>query len=300
MILDVHGFYKLLEVEVDAQPNDIRVAHRRLTRIWHPDINPSATATETMAQINEAFRVLSDPVARYDYDRLAPPPPQITTTSSSVHLSRLKRKAVVSFTSDRPISDVSCDYLNGNGWEATIRLTSECSLDVIFIWSQECSRTSQDFMAAIDGTPVYVSVTSKSRRRYFRISPVSRMSHPLTLCLIYLVSFYIGLVGIYCQVKALPLLKFSGSRDKDASQLLLYASLGLCLAACSLYILSNITSSLNRSTPLSVAALFSAFWWANERPFLNGNPSETGMNVVASLFLGALLVSMYNRRKLVR
>lgn len=300
MILDVYGFYKLLEVEVDAQPNDIRVAHRRLSRIWHPDINPSATATETMAKINEAFRVLSDPVARYDYDRLAPPPPQITTTSSSVHLGRLKRKAVVSFTSERPISDVSCDYLNGNGWEATIRLTSEYSLDVIFIWTQERSRTSQDFMAAIDGTPVFVSVTSKSRGRYLQLPSLSRMNHPISLYFLHLISFYLGLFGIYFQVRALPLLQFSGSRDKDASQLLFFASLGLVLAIGSYFVLSNVTNSLRLSTPLSYVALFSALWCVNNGSQSTIGPSQIGINIVNSLFLGSLVISIYKRKKLVR
>lgn len=300
MILDVHGFYKLLEVEVDAQTKDIRTAHRRLSRIWHPDINSSATATETMAQINEAFRVLSDPVARYDYDRLAPPPPQVTATSTSAHLGRLKRKAVVSFTSERPISDISCDYLNGNGWEATIRLTTECSLDVIFVRSQECSRTSQEFTAAIDGTPVYVSVISKSRWRYLQLPSLSRMNRPISLYFLHLISFYLGLFGIYFQVRAIPLLQFSGSRDKDASQLLFFASLGLVLAIGSYLVLSNVTNYLRLSTPLSYAALLSALWWVANGPQSTNGPSQIGINIVNSLFLGSLVISIYNRKKLVR
>lgn len=300
MILDVNGFYKILEVQIDAQPEEIRAAHKRLSKIWHPDINPCATATETMTRINEAFRVLSDPRARYDYDRLAPPPPQVTTSSSSVQVSRFNKKVVITITSNRPIQDVSCDHLGGYGWEATIRIVSECSLDVIFSWSRDSAVPAQDFSAVIDGTPVQISVASKNTRRHHRFPPLLKASQPVTLYLLHIVSFYAGLIGIYCQIKAYPLLQFSGSRDQDAAHLLLYASLGLGLSAFSYYVVGNITGSLPHTTSISFAALLAAHWWITDGPLINGRPSQSEISIIYAVLLGALLISIYGRKKLVR
>lgn len=300
MILDVNGFYKLLEVQIDAQPEEIRAAHKRLSKIWHPDINPCATATETMTRINEAFRVLSDPRARYNYDRLAPPPPQVTTSSSSVQVSRFNKNVVITITSNRPIKDVSCDHLSGYGWQATIRIVSECSLGVIFSWTRDYALTAQDFAAVVDGTPVQISVASKKARLGHRFPPLLKVSQPVTLYLLHIVSFYAGLIGIYCQVKAFPLLEFSGSRDQDASHLLLYAALGIGLAVGSFYVVGNITGSLPFATPVSFAALLGARWWATDGPLMNGRPSHTGINLVTAILLGAMIVFIHKRWKLVR
>jgi hypothetical protein len=300
VILDVNGFYKMLEVQIDAQPEEIRAAHKRLSKIWHPDINPCATATETMTRINEAFRVLSDPKARYNYDRLAPPPPQVTTSSSSVQVGRFNKKVVITITSNRPIKDVSCDHLSGYGWAATIRIVSECSLDVIFSWTRDYALTAQDFAAVIDGTPVQISVASRKTRLGHRFPPLLKVSQPVTLYLLHIVSFYAGLIGIYCQIKAYPLLQFSGSRDQDAAHLLLYASLGLGLSAFSFYVVGNITGSLPHATPISFAALLAAHSWVANGPLMNGKSSPTGMNIIGGILLGAMLIFIYNQKKLVR
>lgn len=300
MILDVNGFYKLLEVKIVAQPEEIRAAYKRLSKIWHPDINPCATATETMTRINEAFRVLSDPTARYNYDRLAPPPPQVTTSSSSVQVGRFNKKVVITVTSNRPIKDVSCDHLSGYGWEATIRIISECSLDVIFRWTRDCALTGQDFAAVVDGTPVHIAVSSKRTRLGRRFPPLLKVRQPATLYLLHIVSFYAGLIGIYCQIKAYPLLQFSGSRDQDASHLLLYASLGLGLSAFSFYVVVNITASLAHATPITFAALLAAYWWVTNGPLMNGKSSPTGMNLIGGIILCTVVISIYNQKKLVR
>ena len=300
MIIDAKGFYQLLEVPIDAQPEEIRAAHKRLSKIWHPDINPCATATETMTRINEAFRVLSDPRARYDYDRLAPPPPQVTTSSSSVQVGRFNKKVVITITSNRPIKDVSCDHLSGYGWEATIRIVSECSLDVIFSWSRDSAIPAQDFTAVIDGTPIQISVASKKAHLDHRFPPLLKVSQPVPLYLLHIVSFYAGLIGIYCQIKAYPLLQFSGSRDQYAAHLLLYASLGLGLSAFSFYVVGNITGSLPHATPISFAALLAAHSWVANGPLMNGKSSPTGMNIIGGILLGAMLIFIYNQKKLVR
>lgn len=59
--------YQRLGVVPTASPEEIRTAYRNLARVHHPDKHEGKTSTR-MLEINEAWRVLSDPVLRYKYD----------------------------------------------------------------------------------------------------------------------------------------------------------------------------------------------------------------------------------------
>ncbi len=60
--------YEVLGVDRDASTSQIRTAFRRLARAHHPDTSTSGSA-ESLAPINEAWRVLGDPALRRAYDR---------------------------------------------------------------------------------------------------------------------------------------------------------------------------------------------------------------------------------------
>ena len=60
--------YEVLGVDRHASTSQIRTAFRRLAREHHPDTSASGSA-ESLAPINEAWRVLGDPVLRHAYDR---------------------------------------------------------------------------------------------------------------------------------------------------------------------------------------------------------------------------------------
>jgi WD40 repeat protein len=60
--------YRILGVDPRATLEEVRRAYRKLAREYHPDVNPDPKAHERMAQINEAFEVLGDPVRRGEYD----------------------------------------------------------------------------------------------------------------------------------------------------------------------------------------------------------------------------------------
>lgn len=63
-------YYKILELEKNASPEDIKKAYRKFARKYHPDLNPNDKAAEDrFKQVNEANEVLSDPEKRKKYDQ---------------------------------------------------------------------------------------------------------------------------------------------------------------------------------------------------------------------------------------
>ncbi|MDR1309915.1 MAG: DnaJ domain-containing protein [Deltaproteobacteria bacterium] len=66
-------YYRLLQVEPEADRATLKKAYHRLAIIWHPDRNPdSSVAEERFKAIAEAYAVLSDPLKRQRYDQLGP------------------------------------------------------------------------------------------------------------------------------------------------------------------------------------------------------------------------------------
>jgi curved DNA-binding protein CbpA len=67
--------YDALRLPRNASMEEVRAAYRRLAREHHPD--RAGANGETMARINQAYGVLSNPErrARYDHALTAPPPP---------------------------------------------------------------------------------------------------------------------------------------------------------------------------------------------------------------------------------
>jgi molecular chaperone DnaJ len=63
-------YYAVLGLAATAAPREIRQAYRRLARQYSPDVNFwDRDARALFAEIDEAYRVLSDPAARAMYDR---------------------------------------------------------------------------------------------------------------------------------------------------------------------------------------------------------------------------------------
>ena len=64
-------FYKALGVSEDTSESDIKKAYRKLSRKYHPDLNPGdAAAEKKFKEISEAYDVLSDKKQREEYDQI--------------------------------------------------------------------------------------------------------------------------------------------------------------------------------------------------------------------------------------
>jgi curved DNA-binding protein CbpA len=69
-VLDIKGYYAIMEVSEHANYREIRSAFRRLAKKYHPDLNSSVHAEEMIKKINAAFEVLSDKEKRREYDSI--------------------------------------------------------------------------------------------------------------------------------------------------------------------------------------------------------------------------------------
>jgi molecular chaperone DnaJ len=77
-------YYAVLGVVSSASPVQIRRAYQRLARQYSPDVNVwEQNARALFAEIDEAYRVLSNPMARSLYDRQAAPETSRPTTSTA-------------------------------------------------------------------------------------------------------------------------------------------------------------------------------------------------------------------------
>lgn len=65
----LHTHYDNLKVMRNAPVEVIRAAYRAMAQKYHPDINSSPAANNTMKLLNEAWEVLSDPLKRAKHDK---------------------------------------------------------------------------------------------------------------------------------------------------------------------------------------------------------------------------------------
>ena len=64
-------YYKILEIERNATENDIKKSYRRLSKQYHPDVNPdNKESEEKFKDIAEAYSILSDKEKKVNYVRL--------------------------------------------------------------------------------------------------------------------------------------------------------------------------------------------------------------------------------------
>lgn len=64
-------YYRILDLQPDADDNEIKRAYRRLALKYHPDQNPGdARAEEKFKEVSRAYSVLNDPSSRRLYDRM--------------------------------------------------------------------------------------------------------------------------------------------------------------------------------------------------------------------------------------
>jgi len=64
-------YYSVMGVDKNATPQDIKSAHRKLARKYHPDVSKEKDAEDRFKALAEAYDVLKDPEKRAAYDNAA-------------------------------------------------------------------------------------------------------------------------------------------------------------------------------------------------------------------------------------
>lgn len=68
VVRDPKGYYVMMGLTPQADLAAVKRAYRTRAKLLHPDRNPSPRASQEFAALTEAYRVLSDPDARWAYD----------------------------------------------------------------------------------------------------------------------------------------------------------------------------------------------------------------------------------------
>ncbi|TAK79172.1 MAG: J domain-containing protein [Gammaproteobacteria bacterium] len=68
--MEYKDYYKILDVDKKASPDQIKQAYRRLARKYHPDVSKETNAEEKFKDVQEAYEVLKDAEKRTAYDQL--------------------------------------------------------------------------------------------------------------------------------------------------------------------------------------------------------------------------------------
>ena len=61
-------YYSILGVAKNVTEAGLKAAYRKLSKQYHPDVNPDPGAAVKMQEINEAYNTLSDPQKKAEYD----------------------------------------------------------------------------------------------------------------------------------------------------------------------------------------------------------------------------------------
>jgi curved DNA-binding protein len=67
-------YYETMGLPRTATQDEIKAAHRKLARKFHPDLNKKPDAEARFKEVGEAYQVLKDPETRAAYDRLGEQP----------------------------------------------------------------------------------------------------------------------------------------------------------------------------------------------------------------------------------
>ena len=107
--------YEILQVHPAAHQEVVQAAFRRLTRLYHPDVNRSSEASTIMTRLNHAYYVLGDSDRRAAYDRARSAQQRNSPTGSGSNTDAYGRQPGPENTNRDTYSEGARDYRPESG-----------------------------------------------------------------------------------------------------------------------------------------------------------------------------------------
>lgn len=183
--------YAVLGVPRDATGLQLAHARHRLVRQYHPDVNPAPDAAARFDQVQRAFRLLSDPAARAEYDRAHGQPGaaggrkgagqatgaahRFSTDPNTVNFGVIEREKpgadrdVVVYWTGAPPRRVTSEP--GTAWWTVLRVGTLGSSGVVFHLRAQApagaasGRQQSELTIMLDDTSIAVPLTAEIRNR---------------------------------------------------------------------------------------------------------------------------------------
>lgn len=160
----VKDYYSILGLDADASSESIKLAYRRLAREAHPDrfgkqgSEAQAQASARMAELNEAYQVLSVPHLRKEFDKEfrawqageAKAPPAPAPAPEPVLPQPVRPRARPAAVIDSVVSQLSTQFLNELLSDRRVFQWREKRLEG-FEWTLECSFLLAKYHVALRG-----------------------------------------------------------------------------------------------------------------------------------------------------
>lgn len=70
MVKYIRDYYKILDVNIDSNDEEIKKAYKKAVLKYHPDVNKEKDSDKKFNLVQEAYTVLSDENKRRNYDKL--------------------------------------------------------------------------------------------------------------------------------------------------------------------------------------------------------------------------------------
>jgi hypothetical protein len=94
--------YRTLGLRRDAGDKEIKAAHRKLAKRFHPDAGAGAANTERFLDIQQAYKVLSDPLLRKEWDAQHAPGPLRADQPTNRRQPRTRQQPPTTEPADQP------------------------------------------------------------------------------------------------------------------------------------------------------------------------------------------------------
>lgn len=162
-------FYKLFGISPDAKIEEIKLAYRKLAKIYHPDINKGNKASEEkFKELNEAYEVLADEKKRKQYNIANGFFTKDTMPNNSF---QAKARAKQAYTKEKetvekeakPFSDILEGFWKKEPQKSQAKKGSDITIDVEITPEEAINGTiKQVNIMYMNSCPKCTSVTDKS------------------------------------------------------------------------------------------------------------------------------------------